>query len=59
MEIMKRKSKKIETIYGSIAFLKICSSALNRLLVDKKIITKKELQQYFLKESKRYNKRSK
>jgi len=56
---MKRKSKKIETIYGSIAFLKICSSALNRLLVDKKIITKKELQQYFLKESKRYNKRSK
>lgn len=43
-----------EKEYGSIEFIKICGSAVNKLLVDKGLITKEELQKYFLKEVKAY-----
>ena len=36
-----------EREYGSIAFLKATVSALNRVLVDKGIVTKRELVRYF------------
>lgn len=49
-----RECIEFEKKYGNIVFIKLCGSALNKLLVDKGLITKKELQKYFLKEVKNY-----
>lgn len=45
---------KFEQIYGAPIFLKLCTSALNKLLVDKGLITKEELINYTEEEFKNF-----
>lgn len=46
---------KFEKKNGTAALLKVGCSAINRLLVDKGFITKRECYNYFENELKRYN----
>lgn len=46
--------KEFEEKSGSILFLKLCGSVVNRILVDKGIVTEEELKGYLQKELKEY-----
>lgn len=49
---MKNIVKNYEKENGTLMLLKKCISVINRILVDKKIVTDDELMQYFKKEIK-------
>ena len=50
------KVNEFEKKYGTMEVLKVASSALNRLLVKKGILTKEEIQQSVLDEIEQYKK---
>ena len=54
-----RKVIDFEKKYGEAAFLKVCIGTLNKILVDKKIVTEEELVKVFSKEMFSYKRQSK